>query len=113
LHMVMQALGKDAARVMMLAVSMDPKGDTQSAALNFSKVHKLLNSWHFLIGSLNQLAPIWSAYSVDAQAATSAGIVTHSTAIYVIDEESRERALLDNDFTIPQLTDDMHILLKQ
>jgi protein SCO1/2 len=113
LHTVLQTLGKDAPRVAVLAVSMDPKGDTIPAALNFSKAHKLVNSWHFLVGTLNQLAPVWSSYTVDAQAATSAGTVTHSTFVYLIDEEGRERVLLDNDFTIPQLTDDLKILLTE
>jgi len=113
LHTVLQTLGKDAPHVAILAVSMDPKGDTVSAALNFSRVHKLVNSWHFLVGTLNQLAPVWSSYTVDAQAATSSGIVTHSTFIYVIDKEGRERVLLDNDFTVPQLTGDLKILLTE
>src|SRR5579872_71069 len=73
LHTVVQSLGKDAPHVAILAVSMDPKGDTIPAALNFSKAHKLVNSWHFLVGTLNQLSPIWSSYTVDAQAATSSG----------------------------------------
>jgi len=113
LHTVLQTLGKDAPHVAILAVSMDPKGDTVSAALNFSRAHKLVNSWHFLVGTLNQLAPVWSSYTVDAQAATSSGIVTHSTFIYVIDKEGRERVLLDNDFTVPQLTGDLKILLTE
>ena len=113
LHTVVQSLGKDAPHVAMLAVSMDPKGDTVSAALNFSRVHKLVNSWHFLVGTLNQLAPVWSNYTVDAQAATSAGTVVHSTFVYVIDKEGRERVLLDNDFTPAQLTSDLKILLAE
>ena len=113
LHIVVQSLGKDAPHVAILAVSMDPKGDTISAALNFSRVHKLVNSWHFLVGTLNQLAPVWSGYTVDAQAATSAGTVTHSTFVYVIDKEGRERVLLDDDFTSTQLTSDLKILLAE
>jgi protein SCO1/2 len=113
LHLVVQALGKDAPHVAILAVSMDPKGDTVSAALNFSKVHKLVNSWHFLVGTLNQLSPVWSNYTVDAQAATSAGTVTHSTFVYVIDKQGRERVLLDNDFTPLQLTSDLKVLLTE
>jgi protein SCO1 len=113
MHLVLQALGKDAPHVAMLAVSMDPKGDTVSAALSFSKTHRLVSSWHFLVGTLNQLAPVWSSYTVDAQAATSSDTVTHSTFIYVIDKAGRERVLLDNDFTIPQLTDDLKILLTE
>jgi protein SCO1 len=113
LHTVVQSLGKDAPHVAILAVSMDPKGDTVSAALNFSRVHKLVNSWHFLVGTFNQLAPVWSGYTVDAQAATSAGTVTHSTFVYVIDKEGRERVLLDDDFTTTQLTNDLKILLAE
>lgn len=113
LHTVVQSLGKDAPHVAILAVSMDPKGDTVSAVLNFSRAHKLVNAWHFLIGTLNQLAPVWSSYTVDAQAATSAGTVTHSTFIYVIDKQGRERVLLDSDFTPVQLTSDLKILLAE
>ena len=113
LHTALQTLGKDAPHVAVLAVSMDPKGDTVSAALNFSKAHKLVNSWHFLVGSLDQLAPVWSSYTVDAQAATNSGTVTHSTFVYLIDKEGRERVLLDNDFTVPQLTGDLKILLNE
>jgi protein SCO1 len=111
LHTVVQSLGKDAPHVAILAVSMDPKGDTTSAALNFSRAHKLVNSWHFLTGTLDQLAPVWSNYSVDAQAATSAGTLT--PFVYVIDKQGRERVLLNDDFTPTQLTGDLKILLAE
>ena len=113
LHTVVQALGKNASHVAILAVSMDPKGDSVSAALNFSRAHKLVNAWHFLVGTFNQLSPVWANYTVDAQAATSAGTVTHSTFIYVIDKQGRERVLLDSDFTPTQLTSDLQILLSE
>lgn len=113
LHATTLSLGKDAVHVAILAVSMDPRGDTQAAALHFSNVHHMTNTWHFLIGTEDQLSPIWSAYSVDAQAATVPGIVNHSTAIYVIDKQGRERDLFDNDFTSAQLVTDLKILLGQ
>ena len=113
LHAVVQALGKNASHVAILAVSMDPEGDTIPAALNFSRAHKMVNAWHFLLGTYNQLAPVWSSYTVDAQAATSSGTVTHSTFIYVIDKQGRERVLLDSDFTPTQLTGDLQILLEE
>ena len=78
---------------------MDPKGDTAAAAQNFASVHKLGDYFYYLIGTHNQLAPVWASYSVDAQAATSSGVVNHSSAIYVIDKQGNERALLDNGFT--------------
>ena len=111
LHTTIMSLGKNASRVSFLIVSMDPKGDTRAAVLRFSKVHKMTNYWHYLIGTHDELAPIWSAYSVDAQAATAPGVLNHSTALYVIDKEGRERILLDNTFTSQQLTDDLKVLL--
>lgn len=111
LHATMQSLGQNAQQVAVLAVSMDPKGDTAAAAQNFSNVHKMGDYWHFLLGARDELAPVWASYSVDAQAATSSGTVSHSSAIYVIDKQGRERVLLDNDFSSNQLAADLKILL--
>jgi protein SCO1 len=69
--------------------------------------------WHFLLGAHDELAPVWASYSVDAQAATSSGTVSHSSAIYVIDKQGRERVLLDNDFSSNQLAADLKILLAE
>ncbi len=111
LHTTMQNLGKDAQQVAVLAVSMDPKGDTAATAQNFSKVHKLGDYFYYLLGTHDELAPVWASYSVDAQAATSSGAVSHSSAIYVIDKQGRERVLLDNSFSSSQLAADLKILL--
>jgi protein SCO1/2 len=113
LHTTMLGLGNNAQQVVILAVSMDPKGDTAVAAQNFSKVHKLGDYFHFLIGPHNELAPVWASYSVDAQAATSSGTVNHSSALYVIDKQGHERVLLDNSFSSDQLASDLKILLAE
>ena len=112
LHTVQVQLGQDASRVTMLAVSMDPQGDTQAAALNFSQAHKLNSGWHYLTGTQNQLAPVWQEYSVFAQPATST-TVTHTEALYVIDKQGRERIFFTDDFTSTQLTNDLTVLLHE
>src|SRR5947209_8914395 len=38
LHTTVLDLGKDASRVAVIAISMDPKGDTRGAVVNFSQV---------------------------------------------------------------------------
>jgi len=101
-------LGKNAAKVMMLAVSIDPVGDTQATARNFSQVHKLTSNWHYLLGTQSQLSPIWDAYSIAGQATAN-----HTTAVYVIDKQGRERIFFDGDFTSEQLTSDLNILLQE
>src|SRR6266566_8618556 len=111
LHTTMQSLGNNPQQVAVLDVSMDPKGDTAATAQNFSKVHKLGDYFYYLIGTHNGLAPVWASYSVDAQAATSSGVVNHSSAIYVIDKQGRERVLLDSGFSSRQLASDLKVLL--
>ena len=111
IHTTMQSLGNNAQHVAVIAVSMDPKGDTPAAVQNFASVHRLGEYFYYLIGTHNQLAPVWASYSVDAQAATSSGVVNHSSAIYVIDKQGNERALLDNGFSPGQLASDLKILL--
>lgn len=111
LHQVQVELGKDAAHVMMLAVSIDPTGDTRAAALNFSRTHKLTTDWHYLIGTHDQLAPVWNAYSIYAQPENNK--ITHTSALYLIDKQGRERIFFADDFTNDQLTNDLKILLAE
>ncbi len=111
LHQSMLELGKDAANVAILAVSTDPARDDTAAALRFSQQHRMENSWHFLVGSKDELAPIWSNYSVYAQ--TQQAQVMHTSAIYLIDKQGRERALLGENFQPQQVTQDLQLLLKE
>ena len=62
LHTVMLDLGADAQRVAVIVISVDPKHDTPASALNFSRLHHMDTSWHFLLGTQHELAPVWSAY---------------------------------------------------
>src|SRR5229473_6635106 len=112
LHMVMQDLGPDAQRVAVVAVSTDPKGDTTAAALAFSRVHRMVDYWHFLTGPQDALSPIWSAYSIYAQP-ESGSSVAHSTGLYVIDKQGNERVFLGDDFAPAQAAADLRILLNQ
>ena len=54
LHAVMLNLGNKAENVAVLAVSTDPKRDTVAAALDFSKVHRMLTFWHYLVGKIGR-----------------------------------------------------------
>ena len=115
LHAVMVSLGNDAQRVAVVAVSTDPKRDTRTAALNFSQVHKMQNYWHYLLGTESELSPVWSSYSVFAAPTptSTGGSVSHTTAVYVIDKQGRERVFFGDSFTSEQLTRDLQILLKE
>jgi protein SCO1/2 len=112
LHQVQLQLGKDAAHIVMLAVSVDPVGDTQAAALAFSQAHHLTTDWHYLTGTQDELSPVWSDYSVNGNQMI-ANKITHTDALYVIDKQGRERIFFADDFTNDQLTNDLKVLLAE
>ncbi len=111
LHTTMQQLGSQAKDVAVVAVSTDPKRDDQAAALNFTKAHNMQDYWHYLIGSSQQLSAVWSGYNIYAQAQQNN--VNHSMAVYVIDQQGKERTYFDTSFTPQQLTDTLKQLLNK
>lgn len=111
LHQTMVDLGSNAQKVGVIAVSVDPKRDTPITALSFTKAHRLQGYLHYLLGTQAQLSPVWSSYAEFAAPATDSTI-SHTTALYVIDQQGRERVFLSDDFTAAQLTADLQILLK-
>jgi protein SCO1/2 len=115
LHTVMLNLGSHAQNIAVLAVSTDPQRDTIAAAINFSQAHRMLNYWHYLIGTHAQLSPIWSSYSIYAAPTptTTGGTISHTTAIFIIDKQGRERVYLGDDATSAQITADLQVLLKE
>lgn len=110
LHTVMQSLGSQAHHVAVLVVSTDPKGDTEQAALNFSKAHQMQNYWYYLVGTQQTLSPVWSSYNTYVQ--SNNGAVSHGLGLYILDKQGREQLFLNNNFTPAQVTADLKTLLK-
>ena len=79
----------------VLAVSVDPKGDTAAAVRHFVAVHRLLPQFRYLSGTAAQLKPVWAAYHVasDPQHGTTA--VGHSAFVLLVDRQGVERLIYD------------------
>ena len=110
LRLTLQKLGAVGNRVAILAVSVDPQGDDQAAAQVFSERHQMLHRWHYLIGSRDQLAPVWAAYHIAVTPGPTAGTINHTLGLYVIDRQGRERVYLSEDFDPATLAADLRIL---
>lgn len=110
LRLTLQKLGAVGNGVAILAVSVDPQGDDQGAAQAFSERHQLLHRWHYLIGSRDQLAPVWAAYHIAVTPGPTAGTINHTLGLYVIDKQGRERVYLSEDFDPATLAADLRIL---
>ena len=112
LRAAQRALGPDASRVVMLAVSVDPEGDTPDAVRAFSAAHDLGSGWHYLIAPRAQLERVWSLYGVGAFRAPTGPQVDHNDAIYVIDRDGREREIVHSDIALEDLVADLRALLR-
>jgi protein SCO1/2 len=106
-------LGDDAARVRLVAISVDPDGDTPAAVKAFSDAHDLKDNWRYLIGPRGLLESVWSAYGVGAFAKPAGSGVDHNDAIYLIDAKGRERELIHSDALLKDLVADLRLLINE
>ena len=98
------------SQVIWLALSLNPWHDTPTTAQTFLTSHGVTVPIHYMLGSLAQLAPIWGDYHIQS-VLQSDGIVIHTTGVYVIDQQGRERIFLDEGFDPHMLSGDLHLLL--
>ena len=116
-HQTVVNLGAQASHVAILAISVDPDHDTPTSAQQFSATHQLdrFANWHFLLGSQQQLQPVWKNYGIykDAENGPTAQgqAISHMGIVYVLDKAGRERWMLPVNFTPTQLTGDLKTLL--
>jgi len=68
LHNALLKLGPAAKKLQIIAVSVDPKGDTPATVKAFLAEHEMTGRMEYLIGSFNELAPVWRSYGVEVQA---------------------------------------------
>ena len=130
-----QADGAD--DVAVLAVSVDPERDTIDEARRFLDKWRLADDWRFLVGSRDELAPIWKAYylkpghvhndtvephshdgpdlsgggGIDSSSEGQGYLVVHSTPVYLIDRQSRRRVVFTSPLDTEALAHDIRLLL--
>ena len=124
LHTAYEQLGDTAGHVALLAVSVDPNGDTPAAVRDFLAKHHVEHELTYLRGSFDQLRPVWAHYYVgsDAQdvtpeAAAAAkpgpGQVGHTAIVYVIDPQGKIVAFLPANFDPRDLVTDLRLLARR
>jgi protein SCO1/2 len=120
----LEALGKDADRVAVLAVSVDPVGDTPEKAQAFLDKHALTGAdRHYLLGDATALEPVWLSYAVGTapnsvgssrppSGLPALGRVGHTDATYLIDRQGRNRTLLRGEATADEIARGLRMLLR-
>jgi len=94
----------------VLAVSVDPAGDTPASVASFVRDHRLLPKFHYLTGSAAALKPIWHAYSVSA-VRKGGPDVDHTLYTMLIDRTGTARVLFDATSTPQAIEHDVRQLL--
>jgi cytochrome oxidase Cu insertion factor (SCO1/SenC/PrrC family) len=86
-----QMLGAAGQDVQLLGIDANPAATAVSDVLGYSRSHSMVNQWDFLTGSPAQLRATWKAFHIYVQ--IQSGQIDHTPALYVIDQNGRERKL--------------------
>lgn len=99
------------AQVRVLAVSVDPKGDTPRAVGQFVAAHRLLPQFRYLTGTRAELAPVWRSYGIAVQPPGSTELVAHSSWELLVTPEGKGRVLYDAQVRASQVVHDIRLLM--
>ena len=86
LHNALLKLGPAASELQIVAVSVDPKGDTPDTVRSFLAAHEMTGRMEYLMGTFKELSPVWRAYGIQVQVSPEKreDTVGHSAFLYGI-----------------------------
>lgn len=108
LRVVLGELGHSAKEVAIVAVSVDPRGDTPAAVADFLREHGMTGKMQYLIGSGSELARTWSAWGVGSKRETdNPDLIAHSALVYGISASGKLTTIYPADFRPEQIVHDV------
>jgi protein SCO1/2 len=113
LRQTAELLGDDAGRVRLLAISVDPTGDDPAAVRRYLARYALAERMLYLTGPAEALPPVWQRYHLFVNTARSEGLEAHTDALFVLDRNGRQRALVRSDFDPTELARGLRALLRE
>jgi protein SCO1/2 len=112
LNTALRELGPRRREVRVLAVSVDPKGDTPTAVRAYARAHRLVPQFRYLIGTAPELRRVWRRYDVFA-VARKPELVDHVAYTVLVDREGNRRVVYDSQVKAQQVVHDLRVLLKE
>ncbi|MEO8291082.1 MAG: SCO family protein [Gaiellaceae bacterium] len=103
-------LGPKRSQVRVLAISVDPEGDTPKSVRAYAKAHHLVPEFHYLAGSRQELEQVWKAYDV-AAVASDPELVEHTAYTMLVDRSGKGRVIYDSGMTSADVVHDIRLLL--
>ena len=111
IHDALAKLGAQASGLNVIAISVDPRGDTRAAVRRWLSAHQEPGNFHYLIGARQALAPVWKAFYVSPQTPGDPSS-THTAVIWLISRKGRLAALIPAGVAIDttNLSHDLRVL---
>ncbi|HMA27131.1 MAG TPA: SCO family protein [Solirubrobacterales bacterium] len=116
LHTALARLGPAAKKVQLVAVSVDPRGDTPRTVRAFLQAHGMTGRIEYLLGSRPQLENVWRAWNIVSKsgpAKAGPAAVEHSALIYGISASGKITTLYPSNFRPGQIVHDVPILASE
>jgi protein SCO1 len=110
LHSALEQLGPQASKMQVVAVSVDPKGDTPKAVNQFIANHEMTGRMEYLVGTKKQLAKVWKKYGVSVAGTPDSREVDHSASVYGITGKGTAVALYPANFKVDWIVHDVPLL---
>jgi protein SCO1/2 len=111
LHATLELLGPRASQVQIIAVSVDPHGDTKKAVAAFLARHKMTGRMLYLTGNTHELARVWKAWGVGSERdAQQPQFINHSGLVYGISASGKRTTIYASNFIPAELAHDVPLL---
>lgn len=112
---VKDRLGADGKNLRIVAVSVDPVGDTPAAVKRFLTAHRALRQVDYLVGSRPQLEAVWARWGIGARVSKdNPSLVEHSGVIWGVDTKGRRATFYPaTGFDVADIEGDVRLLLAQ
>jgi len=111
LHNAQHLLGKEASKAQIIAVSVDPKGDTPKNVAHFLALHEQTGKMQYLIGDKKELAAAWQAWGVGAEKdAGNPDLIEHSGLVYGITGSGKRLTIYAANFKPSNIAHDVPLL---
>ncbi len=102
---------KTASKVQIIAVSVDPHGDTPKAVAGFLARHEMTGRMQYLIGSAAELGRVWQAWGVGSERdAQQPQFINHSGLVYGITASGKRITVYDATFKPGEIAHDVPLL---
>jgi cytochrome oxidase Cu insertion factor (SCO1/SenC/PrrC family) len=99
------------AKLQIIAVSVDPRGDTPKTVAAFLHNHLMTGRMLYLIGSRNRLESTWANWGISANGeAGDPDVVEHTALVYGINGQGKVAVVYPSNFTPAEIVHDARIL---